>query len=84
MKHLDLLLGNPPYGIKVEEGRKRSLDLDLPIWDELKEQYIENLKNNVKYEVQEEPELLLEEIDNNDIMTSSAISLFGEDIVEIE
>lgn len=38
MKHLDLLLGNPPYGIKVEEGRKRSLDLDLPIWDELKEQ----------------------------------------------
>ena len=42
-----------------------------------------NIKNNVKYEVVEEPEPIFEELKNNDIITSSAVELFG-DIVEVE
>ncbi len=80
---INLIRLNEVYN-KVTNSNKNIAIISDKKWDELKEQYIENLKNNVKYEVQEEPELLLEEIDNNDIMTSSAISLFGEDIVEIE
>ena len=41
------------------------------------------IKNNVKYEVVEEPKPLFEELKNNDIITSSAVELFG-DIVEVE
>ena len=80
---INLIRLNEVYN-KVTNSNKNIAIISDKKWDELKKQYIENLKNNVKYEVQEEPELLLEEIENNDIMTSSAISLFGEDIVEIE
>ena len=53
-------------------------------WENLKNEYIENLKNHVSYELKKEPDLVLEEIKNDDIISNSAISLFGEDIVEIE
>lgn len=33
LKNMKNIIGNPPYSVKVEEGRKRALDLDLPIWD---------------------------------------------------
>ena len=52
-------------------------------WEKLKKEYIENLKNGVKYEVQKEPEPVLEEIKKNDIISNSAVELFG-DIVEVE
>ena len=42
------------------------------------------MKNNIKYDVLPEPELIFEELANNDIMVSSAaVELFG-DIVEID
>ena len=52
-------------------------------WEEYKNDYIKDFKNNIKYEVLEEPELIFEDFNNNDIISSSAINLFG-DIVEIE
>ena len=53
-------------------------------WEIIKNEYVNNLKNNHSYELKEEPEVVLEEIKNDDIISNSAISLFGEDIVEIE
>ncbi|MBR3210361.1 MAG: DNA polymerase III subunit gamma/tau [Bacilli bacterium] len=53
-------------------------------WDVLKNEYISKIKNNEKYELLKEPDILLEEIKNDDIISNSAISLFGDDIVEIE
>ena len=53
-------------------------------WDILKNQYITNLKNNISYNLMEEPELVFEESNKNDIISSSAVELFGSDIVEVE
>ena len=53
-------------------------------WEKLKNEYIANLKNNQKYNVEKEPDVILEENKNDDIIVNSAISLFGEDIVEVE
>ena len=52
-------------------------------WNRLKNEYIDKLKNGIRYEVVEEPEAVLEVSDKSDIISSSAIELFG-DIVEIE
>ena len=52
-------------------------------WEKVKKEYIDNLKNGVKYEVQKEPEVVLEELEKSDIISSSAMELFG-DIVEVE
>ena len=54
------------------------------LWDKLKNEYIDNLKNNVPYTIIDEPELIFEELDKNDIISSSAVELFGSDIVEVE
>ena len=35
-------------------------------WDSIKNEYIDNLKNGVKYEILEEPKVILEESKNND------------------
>ena len=35
-------------------------------------------------EVKEEPEVIFEELDKSDIISSSAVELFGSDIVEME
>lgn len=51
-------------------------------WEEIKKQYIDNKKNNIKYSHINEPEEVFEEIKNDDIISSSAINLFG-DIVEV-
>ena len=53
-------------------------------WDILKNQYITNLKNNISYNLMEEPELVFEESNKNDRISSSAVELFGSDIVEVE
>ena len=52
-------------------------------WEKLKKEYISNLKNNIKYEVMSEPEVIFEQFEKNDIISNSAVDLFG-DIVEIE
>ena len=52
-------------------------------WDKIKNDYISNLKNGIKYVVEEEPNVVLEESPKNDILVNSAVELFG-DIVEIE
>ena len=69
---------------KITNSNKNIAIISDEEWDKLKNEYISNLKNNIKYEIKEEPDVILEEIKNDDIISSSAISLFGEDIVEIE
>ena len=80
---MNLVRLNEVYN-KITNSNKNIAIISDKRWDSLKEEYIEKLKNNEKYEVLEEPDLLLEEMKENDIISSSAISLFGEDIVEIE
>ena len=52
-------------------------------WEKVKDEYIKNIKNGIKYEIKKEPETIFEEIENDDIISSSAMQLFG-DIVEVE
>ena len=80
---INILHLNDVYN-KITNSNKNIAIISDSEWDKLKAEYIERLKNNESYEIQEEPEVLLEEIKNDDIISSSAISLFGEDIVEIE
>ena len=80
---INLLQLNDVYE-KITKSSKNIAIITDDEWETLKKEYISNLKNNVSYEVKEEPEVILEEIKNDDIISSSAISLFGEDIVEIE
>lgn len=77
--------------VKLNEVYNRITNSDKNIaivsdeqWDVLKKQYIDHIKNNIKYEIKDEPEVILEDIKNDDIISNSAISLFGKDIVEIE
>ena len=80
---VNLVLLNDVYN-QITNSNKNIAIISDDEWDKLKNEYISNLKNNIKYELQNEPDLVLEEIKNDDIISSSAISLFGEDIVEIE
>ena len=68
---------------KITNSDKKFAIITDDEWEILKNEYINNLKNKVSYEIQEEPEVILEEIDNDDIIPSSAMDLFG-DIVEVE
>lgn len=68
---------------KITNSNKNIAIISDEEWDKVKNDYITNLKNNIKYDVLPEPELIFEELANNDIMVSSAaVELFG-DIVEI-
>lgn len=68
---------------KITNSNKNIAIITDEYWEKVKNEYILNIKNNVKYEVVEEPKPLFEELRNNDIITSSAVELFG-DIVEVE
>ncbi len=68
---------------KITNSNKTIAIISDKGWEKVRKEYIDNLKNNVKYEVQEEPELVFEESDKDDIIMSSAVELFG-DIVEVE
>ncbi len=68
---------------KITNSNKNIAIITDKYWEKVKNEYILNIKNNVKYEVVEEPKPLFEELKNNDIITSSAVELFG-DIVEVE
>ena len=68
---------------KITNSNKKIAIVSDSEWDNIKTDYINNLKNNVKYELKEEPEEILEDLNKNDIITNSAVDLFG-DIVEFE
>lgn len=68
---------------KITDSNKDIAIISDAYWDEVKSDFIIKLKEGVKYEVKEEPSPMFEEIDKNDIISSSAMQLFG-DIVEVE
>ena len=68
---------------KITDSSKEIAIISDKEWDKVKNEYIKNLKDGVKYEVKDEPELIFEEIENDDIISNSAMKLFG-DIVEVE
>ena len=69
---------------KITNSNKNIAIVSDSEWDKLKNDYIDHLKNNIKYSIKKEPDVVLEENKNDDIIVNSAISLFGEDIVEVE
>lgn len=68
---------------KITNSNKKIAIISDDYWEKVKQEYINNLRNGIKYEVDEEPKAVYEELKNDDIITSSAVSLFG-DIVEID
>jgi len=68
---------------KITNSNKEIAMISDRTWEKVKNEYIKNLKDGIKYEIKEEPEAVLEEITNDDIISSSAMQLFG-DIVEVE
>ena len=78
----DIVKINEVYN-KITNSNKKIAIITDSEWDNIKNDYILNLKNNIKYEILEEPELIFEDSSKNDIISSSAIDLFG-DIVEVE
>ena len=68
---------------KITNSNKKIAIISDDYWEKVKQEYINNLSNGIKYEVEEEPKAVYEELKNDDIITSSAVSLFG-DIVEID
>ena len=68
---------------KITNSGKEIAIISDKEWDKVKNDYIKKLKDGVKYEVKDEPEPIFEEIENDDIISSSAMKLFG-DIVEVE
>ena len=68
---------------KITNSNKKIAIISDDYWEKVKQEYINDLRNGIKYEVKEEPRAVYEELKNDDIITSSAVSLFG-DIVEID
>ncbi len=73
---------NKIYNNLTKSNKKIAIISD-EYWEKVKNEYIVNLKNNKKYEFIDEPEVIFEEIKNDDIISNSAIDLFG-DIVEVD
>lgn len=69
---------------KITNSNKNIAIISDNEWERVKNEYITNLKNHVKYEVIPEPEVVFEESKKDDIIVSNAaVELFG-DIVEID
>ena len=68
---------------KISGGSKVIAIISDERWEEEKNKYIKCIKEGNHYDVVEEPSEVYEEIKNNDIISSSAVELFG-DIVEFE
>ena len=68
---------------KITNSNKKIAIISDDYWEKVKQEYINDLRNGIKYEVEEEPRAVYEELKNDDIITSSAVSLFG-DLVEID
>ena len=70
---------------KITNSNKTISIITSSDWDKLKDDYIKKFKNKENLEYLKEPDPIFEESDNNDIIVSSAaIELFGSDIVEID
>ena len=82
-----LIIGILLIGISIlimfSNSNKKIAIISDDYWEKVKQEYINDLRNGIKYEVEEEPRAVYEELKNDDIITSSAVSLFG-DIVEID
>ena len=73
---------NKIYNNLTKSNKKIAIISD-EYWEKVKNEYMVNLKNNKKYEFIDEPEVIFEEIKNDDIISNSVIDLFG-DIVEVD
>lgn len=67
---------------KIKGSNKTIAIISDKKWEEVKNKYIQDIKNGVTLTVVEEPKEIFIEQENNDIIDSEAIKLFG-DIVEI-
>ncbi len=68
---------------QITNSNKKIAIISDKKWEDVRNKYINDLKNGVKLEVADEPIEIFEEEKNNDIINNEAIELFG-DIVEIE
>lgn len=68
---------------RITNSNKKIAIVSDSRWDDLKNDYIYHIKNHINYDVKDEPKVILEDFKKDDIITSSAIDLFG-DIVEFE
>ena len=70
---------------KITNSNKKISIISSSDWDKLKDDYIKKFKNKENLEYLKEPDPIFEESNNDDIIVSSAaIELFGSDIVEID
>ena len=67
---------------KITNSNKKFAIITDDEWEKYRNKYIETLKSGGKFTEQDEPEKIFEKSENNDIISSSAVDLFG-DIVEI-
>ena len=79
----NIVLINDVYN-KITKSNKNIAIVSDEKWELLAKEYIDNRKKEDAYKYKEEPDYIFEEIKKDDIITNSAISLFGEDIVEVE
>ena len=68
---------------KITNSNKKFAIITDDEWEKYKAKYIELLKKGDHFEVVSEPEKIFEKTENNDIISSSTVDLFG-DIVEFE
>ena len=84
MKGLNLFLSNidliEKFLADVFECKYKTIAVLNEEWKKLKEEYIQNKQNGIKYELQEEPKLK-EKINKN---KSVAFDIFGEDSIDIK
>ena len=67
---------------KITGSEKRIAIITDEQWELEKNNYIKCIKEGIQYQVIDEPEEIYEDFKNNDIISNSAVELFG-DIVEI-
>ena len=67
---------------KITNSNKKIAIITDEEWENEKNNYIKSIKDGKSYQVIEEPKEIYEEIKKNDIISNSAVELFG-DIVEI-
>ncbi len=68
---------------KITNSNKSFAIITDEEWDRYRNEYIQCLRNGDHFTIKDEPEKIFEKKENNDIIKSSAIELFG-DIVEVE
>ena len=68
---------------KITNSNKSFAIISDSDWEKYKVDYIKSIKSGTKYTEIVEPDIVFDNIENNDIISSSAIDLFG-DIVEVE